>query len=323
MFFRNLRVYRFNRPIPWSQSELAEQLEAHRFKPCHSQEMFRLGWSAAAPAVDGDALTFDQGQYTLLALRREDKVLPASVIKEALEQRVSEIELKEQRRVGKKEKNELKDQVVATLLPKAFSRSKLTFGYIDFGNGLLWVDTGSNSKADEFTACLREAVGSLPIQFVELNESPVARFTDWVASNQNPPGFEVADQCELRAGDGTDTVIRCKGSESLHDAVGNHIEAGMSVVEIALVWDDRLRFTINEAFHLKRVKLLDQNSEKENTRDSNAAERFTGAFALMTLSLSQLYPAIIEALGGEDLTRVETGPDNLQPAARFHYDGVS
>jgi recombination associated protein RdgC len=305
MFFRNLRVYRFNRPIPWTQEELAERLEAHRFVPCQSQDAFRLGWSATAPAVDAEALTFNQGKFTLLALRREDKVLPGSVVKEAVEQRVSEIELKEQRHVGKKEKTDLKDQVTAELLPKAFSRSKLTFGYIDFNAGLLWVDTGSNTKADEFTSCLREAVGSLPVQFVELQQSPVVLFTEWVKNNQSPDNFVMGDQCELRSSDGTDTVIRCKGTESLHDAVSNHIENGMEVAELSLIWEEKLKITVNESFSIKRIKPLDLLNDKEGGKDQNAADRFMGSISLMTLEFSQLFDALALALGGEDLSKVE------------------
>ena len=304
MFFKNLRVYRFNRPIPWSQAELRERLEGHRFVPCQSQDLFRLGWSAAAPAVDGEALCFDQGHFTLIALRREDKVLPSSVVKEAVEQKVSEIELREQRKVGKKEKGDLKEQAIAELLPKAFSRSKLTFGYLDFSRGLLWVDTGSNTRADEFTACLREAVGSLPVQFVELTQSPVMLFTQWVADNQNPEGFVVGDQCELRSGDGTDTVIRCKGSESLHDAISTHIDNGMEVAELSLIWEEKLKLTVNEAFHLKRLKPLDIMNDKEGAKDQNAADRFMGGFSLMTLEFAQLFDALTLALGGEDMSKV-------------------
>ena len=305
MFFKNLRIYRFNRPIPWTQQELADHLQTHRFVPCQAQDAFRLGWSPCAPAVDGEALTLDQGHFTLIALRREDKILPGSVVKEAVEQRIAEIELREQRRVGGREKTELKTQLTTELLPKAFARSRLAFGYIDFAQGLLMLDTASGTKADEFPSFLRQSVGSLPIQFVELQSSPVATLTRWVSENQAPTGFALADQCELRAGDATDTVIRCKGSESLHDAVATHIENGMAVTELSLVWEDKLKLTVDEGLLIKRIKALDLDGERDGGKDRDAADRFLGNLSLMTLEFGLLFEALTAALGGEDTSRVE------------------
>ncbi len=305
MFFKNLLIYRFNRPIPFTQQELADHLQAHRFVGCQAQDAFRLGWAPCAPAVDGEALTFDQGQFTLLALRREDKILPGSVVKEAVEQRVAEIELREQRRVAGREKTDLKTQLTAELLPRAFARSRLTFAYIDFARGLLMLDTASGTKADEFTSFLRQCVGSLPIQFVALQVSPVATLTRWVADNQAPQGFVLADQCELRAGDATDTVIRCKGSESLHDAVATHIDNGLAVTELALVWEDKLKLTVNEGLQIKRIKPLDIGNDRDGGKDRDAADRFTGNLSLMTLEFGLLFEALTTALGGEDTSQVD------------------
>lgn len=311
MFFKNLRVYRFNKAVPWTADELQDALNEKPFTPCQGAEPHRLGWTAPAPAIDGEALTYELGNCVLLALKRQEKILPASVVREALEERIAQIELQEQRKVGKKEKTDLKDQITTDLLPRAFTRSRMTFGYIDRDKGLLWVDTASNARADEFTATLRETAGSLPVQFVELKESPVVHFTAWIAENNCPNGFVFGDQCELRTSDdeGKDTVIRCKGSQSLAEVIGTHIESGLTVTELALGWEDRLTFTVNESLHIKRLKPTDQLAESREFQGDDAAERFSGSFSLLTLELRQLYDALLEALGGEDL-----GPSQGQAA---------
>ncbi len=305
MFFKNLRVYRFNRPIPWSADELRAALEQRPFKPCSAGEPFSLGWTASATAIDSADPVYTEGDCVLICLKRQERILPASVVKEAVEERAAEIELKEQRKVSKKERKDLKDVLTEELLPRAFTRSRQTFGYVDYLNGLLWVDTASNTRADEFTATLRETVGTLPVQFVELKQAPASQFTQWVSEGSTPSPFLMGGQCELKAGDGSDTTIRCKGSESLHDAVSHHVESGMSVTEIALSWDERLTFTVNDALHIKRVKLSDQLSESPDLQGEDAADRFAGSFALMTLEFRQLFGALVETLGGEDTTNID------------------
>ena len=178
---------------------------------------------------------------------------------------MSEIELREQRKVGKKEKGDLKERAIAELCPK-FSRSKLTFGYLDFSPGFFGlIPDPIRAQMGLPPACEKRSV-HCRCSLWNLLKSPVMLFTQWVADNQNPEGFVVGDQCELRSGDGTDTVIRCKGSESLHDAISTHIDNGMEVAELSLIWEEKLKLTVNEAFHLKRLKPLDIMNDKEGAK---------------------------------------------------------
>ena len=44
MFFRNVRIFRFTRPIEITAEQLEEKLQADAFKPCGPQEQNRRGW---------------------------------------------------------------------------------------------------------------------------------------------------------------------------------------------------------------------------------------------------------------------------------------
>ena len=304
MLFKNALIYRFTKAIPWPEEDLAAALAEHSFVPCQANDTYRLGWVAPAPLI-GDDLVYGNGRYLLLTLKKEEKILPASVIKDEIEERAQEIEAKEQRKLRKKEKQELKEQVVAVLLPKAFSRSKLVSAYIDLEEGLLVVDTSSGTRADEFTSFLRQTMGTLPIRFVALNDAPAVHFSNWVQTDNSPAPFIMGDHCELRSGDGTDTVIRCKGTESLTDAISNHIEAGMQVTQLSLEWDEKISIVAADDFKIKRLKYLDrfQDKQGENSEDE-AAARFETDFALMTLEITRLIKDLTTALGGEDMSAV-------------------
>ena len=299
MLFTNAIIYRFTKPVPWTLDELQQALEENEFNPCGANDSYQLGWVAPAPKI-GSSLLYQSGRYVLLALKKEEKILPASVIKEEVEERASVVEDKEQRKLRKSEVQELKEQVVSALLPRAFSKKKTTFAFIDMDKGLLVVDTSSPNKADEFTSFLRQSTSTLPIRFIALNDAPTTHFSDWIKSNYCPSPFETGDQCELKASDGTDTVIRCKGSESLSEVIAGHIEGGMDVTQLAMIWDDKLGFVLGEDTSIKRIKYLDTFKDSLDESEDDAAAQFEANFSLMTLEFDALLKDILEALGGED-----------------------
>ena len=63
--------------------------------------------------------------------------------------KVLEIETEQMRRVARKEKESIRDEVLQELLPRAFTRSKLTYAYIDPRQGWILVDNPTASKAEE------------------------------------------------------------------------------------------------------------------------------------------------------------------------------
>lgn len=109
MWFKNLRIYRFTKAFEMSAEELQTQLAEKPFNPCGRQDLTKYGW---APPIE-QALTAEQepqfvhacNGYLMLCAKREDKVIPASVVKEAVTERSQHIEQKEARKVFKKERD--------------------------------------------------------------------------------------------------------------------------------------------------------------------------------------------------------------------------
>ena len=130
MLFKNLLIYRFTRPFTHSPEELDQQLATKPFAPCGGQDLSSFGWVPPAGG-DGELLVHAAQGYLMVCLQRQDKVLPAAVVNEALAERLADIKAREDRVPGKKERTELKDEVIFELLPRAFSRSGRLFAYID------------------------------------------------------------------------------------------------------------------------------------------------------------------------------------------------
>ena len=162
MWFKNLQVYRFTKPCELRAEALHDMLAEHAFVPCGSQDLNRSGW---VPPLGrhGSEFVHATAGYLMICLKRQDKLLPSAVVNEELEEKALAIEESESRKLARKEKQSLKEEIMFSLLPKAFTRSSLQFAYISPKHNLLVVDASSDKRAEELLSELRDAVGSLSV----------------------------------------------------------------------------------------------------------------------------------------------------------------
>lgn len=308
MWFRNVRVYRFTKPIELSAESLEQALSEAAFQPCGPHDTFRQGWVAPL-GKHGSTLVHSSGGRHLICLRKEEKVLPSSVIKDAVMEKVEAIEAEQMRKVRRKEKDEIKEQVTMELLPQAFRRSRHTFAYLSPSDGFLVVDAGSAKQAEDLSSFLRKSLGSLPVRAPVVQQSPAFTLTGWV-SGELPVAqhFLMGQEAELRAPGEEGGVIRCRGIELEGDEIRAHLASGMQVTRLAVTWDDALSFIVDEDLSLRRLKFGDTLQEKlDDVQSDDAAARFDAAFTLMTLELERLFPALFDAFGGEDRSALVDG----------------
>ncbi|WP_313619222.1 recombination-associated protein RdgC [Pantoea septica] len=299
LWFKNMMVYRLNRDIPLSADDMEKQLEAYTFSPCGSQDMSKTGW-VSPMGNRSDALTHVNNGQIVICARKEEKILPSPVVKQALEAKISKLEAEQSRKLKKTEKDSLKDEVLHSLLPRAFSRLSQTFIWIDTVNSLIMVDCASAKKAEDTLALLRKSLGSLPVVPLTL-ESPIElTLTEWVRSGDLPAGFALMDEAELKAILEDGGVIRCKKQDLVCDEIANHIEAGKLVTKLALDWQERIQFVLADDGLVKRLKFSDTLREQNDDIDrEDFAQRFDADFILMTSELAALTSNLVEALGGE------------------------
>jgi recombination associated protein RdgC len=299
MFFKNLQIYRFTRPLEQDADTLEKNLEEFKFKPCGSQDISKLGW-VFPMGKSGSMYTHLATKQILICLKKEEKMLPAGVIKEQLNERIEAIELEQGRAVKKKEKDSLKEEIIMQLLPRAFSRTSQTFAWIDPESDMLYIDASSTRKAEELISLLRKTLGSLPVVPVQLKNQADVVMTDWLVEGNIPAGFALEDEGELRSALEGGGIIRCKQQDLLSDEIKNHLSADKFVTKLALNWAESISFIIGEEFALKRLKFADVLQEQNEDIDKDDfAARFDADFALMTGEIRQLIPAIIDAFGGE------------------------
>lgn len=305
MWFRNARVFRFTKPFDITPEDLEEKLKADAFKPCGPQETIRQGWVAPL-GKHGDQMVHSANGYHLIALRKEEKILPGPVVKEAVEERAEAIELDQGRKVRKKEKEEIKEQVMLEMLPQAFSRNRRCYAYLAPQDGVLVVDAGSAKQAEDLASTLRKSLGSLPVRPPAVEQAPAFTFTGWLNETiDHPASIVLGNECELKDPSEDGGVVRCKGLDLKADEIRNHLEAGMQVTKLSLTWDDNVSFVLDEELGIRRLKFGDTLQDQLDDIDADdAVAKFDAAFTLMTMELSRMIPGLLEALGGEDRSAI-------------------
>ncbi|MBD2859499.1 recombination-associated protein RdgC [Spongiibacter sp. KMU-158] len=300
MWFRNLLIYRFTRPFSLSPEELNEQLAVKAFVSCGSQDMASIGWVSPLGKQDGELIHTSNG-CIMLCCQRQEKVLPAAAVKDVLEERVQDIREGEDRAVGRKERMQMKEDIIFEMLPRAFSKSRKQFAYIDPANGWLIFDTASHKRAEEIMVLLRECIGSLPVIPLAAKNTTQHCMTSWLKTHA-PTSFELGGECELIDGADESAAIKCKNQNLSSPEILNHIDGGMFVKKLSLSWTGGIDFTIDEQLTVRGLRFADLITDKtEDSQAETAAEKFDVDFAILNAELAQFIPALLSAFGGEEL----------------------
>ena len=81
--------------------------------------------------------------------------------------RIVDFEDEQGRSVTKKEKEQMKDDIIFELLPRAFNRVTDTHAYISVANNSIVINSSSRGKAEDVLALLRKSLGTLPVTTVD------------------------------------------------------------------------------------------------------------------------------------------------------------
>ncbi len=292
--------------------QFEQRLDAARFVECAASQPESAGWVAPRGQAHAALAESVAGQI-ILKLCTESKAVPSSVVKDQLEAELDKIEQATGRRPKGKKARELKEHIVHTLLPRAFARRRHTLVWIAAKERLVLVEAASMKKADAVLSRLAELLGGgLRLSPLQTETSPATAMAAWLADKEAPAGFTLDRECELKQPDHEKATVRYTRHALDIDELAAHIAQGKLPTQVALTWNSRVSFVLNEALALKKIKLLDVVLEAAG-RDAAAGADFDSDVAIATGELRQLLAHLVDALGGPLALREAAARDAAAP----------
>ena len=302
MWFKNLRFYCLTKPFDYYIEGLEAAMSDRPFRPCNNYEKSTMGWvtpieDEITDAADSNYAHVIEG-YVMFCAKRQERLLPASVVREAANEKIAEIEESQGRKIYRKEKRQIQEDTAAILLPQAFTRSQLTYGYLSEKENLLIINAATPAKAEEFINLLRETLGTFPVGLPSSNLSPSDAMTRWLKDQKATNNFELTEDCELFNPLDGGNVIRCKGQDLKSDEIAAHIESGKKAKNLGVVWNNFLTCNVGDDLGIKRLRFEEIKEENQGYGEESARQKFDQDFTLMALGLSSFFDSLFAAFGG-------------------------
>jgi recombination associated protein RdgC len=296
MWFKNLALYRL--PADWnvSASELEEKLGQRTLQPCSPLEMLSRGW--VAPSGTG-RLLHTVNQQHLIALGVEQKLLPASIIRQETAVRAAVLADSQGFPVGRRQMRDLKMRVTEELRARALNKRRTTRAWIDPVNGWFVVDAGSAGKAEELVEVLRDSLGTFAVQFVETQRTPHTSMAAWLTHGDAPGAFGLEQDLELQTADPNKATVRYVRHPLDGKEIKAHLAAGKYPTRLGLTWNGRLSFVLTEKLLIKRVEFLEMTKDTPDGGEIDKDEQFDIDFTVMAGELAKMLDDLVQALGGD------------------------
>lgn len=300
MWFKHCHLYRCHDVEILPLEDLETALAEFAFRPVSPREARRVGWSAPAGNRSEQRAHEIQG-HRLLAMLRQERLLPAAVINEEVNERREAREQAEGQPLTRRERQLLKEQVMEELLPQAFTRTQRVELWWDTRRHLIGINASSRKRAEEVLDLLRQTLGSLKVTPLTTKTPPAKGMTQWLSdASSRPASLLLGDQVELRAAE-DDGVLRARQVDLDSEEIQSLLENGRQASRLSLGSEGQLRTVLHDDLALKSLAfddaLLDEASQSDDGDDP--AVRLETDFALMSQTLATFVEQLLEWLGGE------------------------
>lgn len=296
MWFKQAQIFNLSAPVLNDPHALEEQLTPLEFNPCLPRLPFSTGW--VSPMDEEEApLVHANHHYLLLCMQLEEKILPAIVVRQALAEKIKDIEKKQSRTVYQKEKYALKDEITQTLLPRAFSKLSRIYAFMDVQNNVLVIDTTATFKVEKFLELFKKTFGNASYHSVETKKIGPS-LTRWLLHDDCPRSFSIEKACVLRDPRQQSRVIRCQQQDLSAAGIQSLLKDACEVHQLSLNWEDKINFTLLDDFTLKSIQYTDEVLALAEGHDAESkSQQFDADFAILSELLSLLWKQLVQLFG--------------------------
>ena len=300
MWFKQAQLFQLNESIAYQPEAIAEKLQQLAFTPCLPSFPLSVGWAPPCESDNEEAPLVHAGNgFILLCLQVEEKILPAAVIRQALQAKVKRIEKLEDRKVRQKDKLSLKDEVIMDLLPRAFTKMTRIYAYIDTKTRLLVLGTTSQTRTDQFITLFKRSFTEGFHAFDLPKLGPV--MTVWLKNKKHPGIFSVEESCLLQDPNHENRMIRCQHQDLFAQSIQTFINEGCLLKQVALCWHERVGFVLADDFSLRSIKYLEGVKSAANEIEAeNKQQQFDADFFIMSQTLSGMIEDLLKLFAYEE-----------------------
>lgn len=306
--FNNLLVYRMTEATAFHarSDELNDALATKAARLPGPAELSAVGFSEPL-GIDDEYVEHIRSQTMTLCVNFAERMLPGKIVRQRVMAKVKEIEENEDRKVFAREKNQIKDSVVAEMLPRAFIDQKHIRVMI-IGPYIV-IDSTSAKKGEEVLSLMRSVLGTLGVRPVNVKTTPIEAFTRWFTGGEIPAKFGLTGDFKANSQDDEIDSITGKGTspetEGLSDLVA---EYSRRVIVLGMTWrtsmDEHLRFTVNEMIGIKGIKWPDAIMDMASADAGEEPDHLNlmrATMLLLSAEIGQLITDLLDALGGEEI----------------------
>jgi recombination associated protein RdgC len=308
MWFKQLKVFRYQIAEPLVAETVEEEMKLKALQTCPRSQYSSMGW--VSPFGRGsEVLLHATGRYWLMNFGKQDRILPASVIKEKLEERIEEIKQQQDRQVYAKEKASLRDEIESQLLPQAFTKSQQVLIYLDIKEELLFVSATNASLCQKVIELLNTTLGGFKATEIEVERDVSSVMTQWLTDNRWPKGFVIERDCEMFDQQHEKNKVRFTEQNLAESEVVEHLLKGKRLAKLSLSWQDKISFAVDCDLTISRIKFLEMMEEQRDQQFCDTkAQQIDADFTLMALEFSAWLPELWALFAKETLPSYESKP---------------
>lgn len=275
MWFKNARIYTVDlsedlKKVFRNPEALEDALAQVKFKPVTAMEMSSSGFAPIFGRA-ADVYSFASAGNCFVKIIEEQKLLPSSIVNQAVMDEIENRENQLKRPLKKDEKAAIKTAILQEMMSKAFASRKELFIWVNYDKGYVAVSATSAKRAENAIALLRSALESFPAKPLAPRVSVEDKLSTYVRTNDLPPGFSLGADAVLKSIGDEGATVRISRDELTSKEVINHLDAGKEVTDLQLYLEEDTGFMLSSDLTVKRVSISDQYLERnlpEKTDDT-------------------------------------------------------
>jgi len=218
----------------------------------HPFDATKEGMTAAIPFVG-------KSRYSVIRMVEIKRVIKTASISRIVNKKVKVIEDAEARKLSRKERQVIKEDVLIEIIPKALKEEIHTMAYIDHDRDMLIINESSHAKCERFITELRGALTSLPIMPLQADGRPDVVMREWYKENNQPPAIHLRGEATFKNPLDLAQTAKIKAVDFDSQVVEKILEEGMIPQEVSVDWqvNDNLviYLVITDQMTLKTIKI--------------------------------------------------------------------